>query len=194
MRQLKHHDAEELSDLLYTATREGLCGAVWHMRGHLQDENVKKFLTDYKAFYLSNKNPSPEFCAQASGYVTAALAADPDCLNKPAVQWSTGIASVLAAATPFIAYSQNAWYGLGTAIIAGIAYLSRMVFKKASRDDSNMIQTAIALEPRVLAQSLNESREYMGEELIECGMLNRDELPQYRPRKPRRQRKHEAKI
>lgn len=181
--------SEDLEDLLYDALREGLEHAV--VSAQRNDRDAQTFVNAYKEFYLNGKKPSKELGVQAGKYVNEVLSIDATCLHHAGYRWSTGLTYIFGAVAGAFALTRNWKYALGTAACAAVSYVARFLTKKWSRRDAEDVQSAIAFKPDLFEGFLQESKEYMGEELRQYGALHEEQvLGNARPaQKPRRYRR-----
>lgn len=166
--------SEELSDLVYDTMFHGLTETVWYARGHLQDKGTHDFLVAYRDFYMTNKRPSESLCGQASVQIDRALEENKTCLYGVYQRAGAAFAGIGILAAPVLWFSEHPWYAAGALAVAGVSYLVRKAAQHVSKKDVARVQAAITDAPRMFADALVESKEYMGEYLIDCGVLDRE--------------------
>jgi hypothetical protein len=182
--------SEEIADLMYDALQAGLEHAV--LSAQRNDRDAQAFMAEYKEFYLNGKRPSESLSVKAGTYVSRALSIDTACLHAAGYRWSFGLTALFGTAASAFALTKNWWYAAGAAVGSGISYLSFLFTKKMSANDAARVQTAIAFKKDAFRDFLQESKEYMGEELWAYGSLSDEQL--LGVAKPKQRRYRRSKV
>jgi hypothetical protein len=176
----EEYDREELDELLETVVAETFDAVI--LRAQQRDESARTFLANYKEYYLAKGKraeellASHELCKRTAKYIDETLAQDPQILRAAGNRWSTGLAVLGVIGAPILAAMHDFWYAGAVLVGAGISYIARRNIRTGSKDDAKMLQLAIPAAPYTLKPYIQDSRDYMGQELWEYGALSYEDL------------------